>query len=62
MVYSYFTKEFTRGRLKTFTEIMAVANKYNYTKKYLFFDYSTQQDVSAYIVNIVICHDFEGNK
>ncbi|XP_028132068.1 uncharacterized protein LOC114327599 [Diabrotica virgifera virgifera] len=33
-----------------------------YNEKYIFFDYETMQDTEIHIPNLIIAHDFEGNK
>ncbi|XP_072384507.1 uncharacterized protein [Diabrotica undecimpunctata] len=37
-------------------------NRCTYTEKYLFFDYEAMQDTDIHIPNLVIAHDFNGNK
>jgi hypothetical protein len=36
--------------------------KCTYTEKYIFFDYESQQSTGVHIPNLVVAHDFEGNK
>jgi hypothetical protein len=36
--------------------------KCTYTEKYIFFDYEAQQETGIHVPNLVVAHDFKGNK